>query len=74
MTMAETEIKASDDKESVMLVLMKLDGSPDLNRNNESPRSELVLILRIIISTQWDKCDNIMSSGNGIDRSDWLPV
>ena len=72
--MAETEIKASDDKESVMLVLMKLDGSPDLNRNNESPRSELVLILRIIISTQWDKCDNIMSSGNGIDRSDWLPV
>jgi len=55
--MAETEIKASDDKESVMLVLMKLDGSPDLNRNNESPRSELVLILRIIISTQWDKGD-----------------
>jgi len=55
--MTETEMNTSNDNTSVMLVLMKLDGSPDLNKNNETSRSELVLISRIIISTQCDKGD-----------------
>ena len=57
MMMIKAEMNTCTDKESVMLVLMKFDGSPDLNKNNESSRSGLVLVLRIIISTQCDKCD-----------------
>ena len=40
--MVMTEMNICDDKENVMLVLMKLDGSLDLNKNHESSRSELL--------------------------------
>ena len=33
--MTKREMDTCDDKESVMLVLMKLDGLPDLNKHNE---------------------------------------
>ena len=55
--MTKAEMDTCNDNKSVILVLMMLDGSPDLNKNTESTRSELVLVLRIIISTQCDKCD-----------------
>ena len=55
--MTKAEMNTSNDNESMILVLMNLDGTPDLNKNNESSRSELVLIVRIIKSAQCDKCD-----------------
>ena len=40
--MVMTEMNICDDKENVILVLVKFDGSFDLNKNHESSRSELV--------------------------------